>query len=213
MEAERQANLSHLRATLIVTTLVLTTFGLLAIYSASSVTALKKFGDPFFFAKKQAFVALVGFVVIVAMDRVPLRWIERLGLPSLVGTSLLLIASLFPPFGHRVNGASRWLSLLGLTFQPAEIAKLALLLFLARNLSRKGLDLSKVVGGILPNLLALSILVVPLMLQPDFGSAFLLTVLTTMMLFTAGLPARFLAYAGGLALPGIAFIIYQAPFG
>jgi cell division protein FtsW len=146
------------------------------------------------------------------VDFIPLHWLKRAALPALVVAFLLLVACLLPPFAHRVNGATRWISIMGITFQPAEIAKIALLLFLAQNLSRKSILLSPISKGLSPCLFALAILTVPMMLQPDFGSSFLLVILTVLMLFVAGLPLRLIAFGSALGLPFAAYAIYRAPY-
>lgn len=207
-----RTKLAEARVTLIMTAALLTAFGLLAIYSASNVTAYHRFGDPFFFVKKQAFIAIAGFAAIALVARLPLRWLSRSALPGLLVSLCLLLATIWAPLSHRVNGASRWLAFGGLSFQPAEFAKLALLVYLAKLLGRRteglgfrGWTLWLCLGG-------LGLLVLPMLAQPDFGSAFLLSILCLVMLFTAGLPAKYLLYTSLIALPGIAFLIFTEPY-
>ena len=144
--------------------------------------------------------------------KLPLRYLSALTLPSFILTSFLLIGTLVPGIGHSVNGASRWIKIEFFSFQPAEIAKITLILFLAKNLSRssfKGLKKFSAIGSCLAPLVVFSTI---LMLQPDFGSTFLLFAVTFLMLFVSELPLRlvFVSVLTGLLAIGIA--IWQAPY-
>lgn len=196
---------------LIWTALLLTGIGLLIIYSSSSVPAYQKFGDSFHFLRKQALIAGLGFFAIIVCQKIPYHWIDRVTLP-LVGLSFFLLAAThLPVIGVRANGAARWINLGFFAFQPAELAKLALILFLSKNLARNKSD-TTTLKGLAPNFLVLGVMSVLLMLQPDFGSTFVLCSITFLMLFVAGLPRRFIFTGAGLALLGIAGAIWHAPY-
>src|SRR5690606_26496588 len=120
--------------------------GLLIIYSSSSVPAYQKFGDSFHFLRKQALFAGLGFFVILVCQRIPYRWIDVMTLPLLVLSMLLLAATHLPYIGIKANGASRWVNLGLFTFQPAELAKLALILFLSKNLARSKSNVTNLKG-------------------------------------------------------------------
>ncbi|MEY4630338.1 MAG: hypothetical protein RIQ81_458 [Pseudomonadota bacterium] len=191
---------------------MLTGLGLLAIYASSSMKGAQQFGDSLVFFRKQALVAIAGFVAILVMQQVPWRWIERLTLPAYV-FSLGTLALVFIPGVYTVGGgAARWLHLGGITFQPAEVAKLALIMFLARNLGRPLADVSSFMRGILPNLIAFGLLAVCLMRQPDFGSTVLLGFLTVSMLFAAGLPFKYLAGMALVGVGGMVAAVVAAPY-
>lgn len=196
---------------LIWTALLLTGIGLLIIYSSSSVPAYQKFGDSFHFLRKQALIAGLGFFSIIVCQKIPYRWIDKATLP-LVGLSFVLLAAThLPVIGIRANGAARWINLGIFAFQPAELAKLALILFLSKNLARNKSD-TTTLKGLAPNFVVLGIMSVLLMLQPDFGSTFVLCSIAFLMLFVAGLPRRFILTGAGLALLGIAGAIWHAPY-
>ena len=99
--------------------------------------AADRFGDPFFFLKKQLFWALLGGGLLWAALKLDYRSLERLVIPLLAVSFVLLVLVLVPPFGGSINGTRRWLRLGPLSFQPVELAKFALVLYLASFLTRR----------------------------------------------------------------------------
>ncbi len=197
---------------LICATIFLTCLGLLAIYASSCVSAAQKFTDPYIFVKKQAITAMIGFGAVFVLQFIPVRWIEKATLPTLVASLALLVVVLLPGMASRVKGAVRWISIAGFGFQPAELAKLALILFLARNLSRPSINMENVVWGIGPNLAVFGMFALLLMLQPDFGTTFLLFVMTFIMLFIAGINRRFVFGCIVTGFLAVVAAIIQAPY-
>jgi len=190
----------------------LTGLGLLAIYTSSSMKGAQQFGDPFLFLRKQALVAGAGCVAIFLCLKVPFRWIERSALPLALVTIGILALIFVPGFYVKGGGASRWINVAGFSFQPAELAKLALVMFLAKNLSRTKSDVGKFWSGIFPNFAVFAILAILLMKQPDFGSTALLGMVTLLMLFVAGINKRLITMAAGLAISAVVLAILAAPY-
>lgn len=193
--------------------LILCLFGLLLIFSSSSITAQHNFGNMYFFMKKQALTVAVGFFSLIVIQFIPMSWIERLNLPFYL-TSLSLVAlSLHPSFSHSVNGAARWIKLGPITLQPVEISKLAIILFMAKSLSRPAkFQTLQTLSSVAINLVPLFLFTGLLMLQPDFGSSVLLTLIVGAMLFLRGLPIRFVLGLGFLGVLAVAFAVWQAPY-
>jgi cell division protein FtsW len=210
MKSENQAHLSFDLA-LIGIAAILTCFGMLEIYAASSMKAVAYFNDEYVFLRKQFIGAFLGFFAIVLIRYVPFKLIERMTIPLLLFSILLLAAILFPGVYTKVKGASRWVSLFGFQFQPAELAKLALILFLAKNLARRQSDLSQF-GVVFTNLFIFGIIAVFLMLQPDFGSTALLGAILFFMLFVAGIARRFIFYLLTGAIFSIVLAVALAPY-
>ncbi len=200
------------RNALIFTVLMLVSLGLLVIYTSSSIHAEIKFKDSLFFVRKQAMFGLLGFTAIAILQYLPFKFLERITLPFIGLTLLLLAITLIPGLQHKANGASRWISLGFFTFQPAEVGKLAWILFLAKSLSRTNSRIDKDPKAILPNVALLAILAVLLMLQPDFGSTVVYCSMGFVMLFVAGLPIRYIVTAGVLGLTGAVAAIIHAPY-
>lgn len=192
--------------------MILTLFGLLVIFTSSSITAQQNYGDLFYFLKRQALSAMLGFICMLVITSVPLHWIERSNIPLYLLALILVWLTLVPGIGHTVNGASRWIRLGFVSFQPVELAKISLILFLSKSLSRPlspGLDSPLGVGL---HILPLVLFVFGLMLQPDFGSTVLLAAVTFLLLFLRGLPLRYVfsLLFGGLV--AIIIAVWHTPY-
>ena len=179
--------------------LILVGLGLVMVYSSSSVLANVRFGDSGFFLKKQSIRVFIGLVLMIAFSRLPLHWWARLSRPIMLGALLSLLLVL--AWGH--GAAQRWLSIPawgGLVFQPAEFAKLALVLYLADVLVRKRDELHEFGRGFVPRLLVVGFALVLIVLQPDLGTAIALGTIALVMLWVGGMRLYHLAGAGVLAL-------------
>jgi cell division protein FtsW len=205
---------SHSKA-LIVTVASLTSLGLVAIYAASSLKGATQFGDEFYFLRKQAVAAAVGFAALFFILRSPFRWIERATLPLMALTVGLLALIFVPGLYTKVGGAERWLRLPGFAFiggQPSELAKLALVLFLAKNLARSSANIESLTRGILPNFFAAALLSGLLLFQKDLGTPVLLFGVTVMMLYVAGISRKLIAAAAVAGVSGIVGAVVLEPY-
>jgi cell division protein FtsW len=176
-------------------------FGLVMVYSASAVYAGAELGDPFFYAKRQLLHSGLGLAALWLGWRFGYRRLVRWGYPLLLATGLLLVAVLIPGLGTRVGGSSRWLRLGLMNFQPAELAKVAFVVYLACSLTRKKEQIQAFSVGFLPHMLVSGSLLILLLLQPDFGTAATLTMLLFFLLFVAGTRLSYLAVSALAALP------------
>lgn len=192
--------------------LFLVGIGMVMVYSASSALALKKFGSSYFFLKKQALFALVGLVGLVMARHFPYRLWRSLAYPAVALAFVLLVSVLVSSWGHTAGGATRWLRVAGFTFQPSELARIALIVYLAFSISKKQDRLREFAIGFVPHIIVLSMLLVPMMLQPDFGSAVILTLLTGIMMFAGGVPLRHLLLSALALLPAGAYLLVSAEY-
>ncbi len=210
---EQPKNLGRFyRNAMLFTVLMLCCIGLLLIYTSSSIPAEINFHDSLFFVRRQASFALVGFAAIAVLQWLPLRLIEKFTLPLLFLSILLLAMTFIPGLQHKANGAARWLKIFGVSFQPTEIGKLALILFLAKNLSRPSVRLDKNPQTIIPNLFVLGVFASFLMLQPDFGSTMVYASISILMLYVAGLPYRYILGALTVGVVAVIAAIIHAPY-
>lgn len=176
-------------------------FGLVMVYSASAITAQDKLGDGFFFLKRQAFAASLGLIGMAVAMKLGYRRMARLAYPMLVIAVLLLIAVLIPGIGTKVGGAKRWIRFPGVSIQPAEIAKVAWVVYLSYSLAKKREKVQHFSIGFLPHLGIAAVLVTLCMLEPDFGSSVALLFLMFVMLFAAGARLSWLVGSVLLAIP------------
>ena len=121
---------------LLLSMVMLLGIGVVMVYSASSVIAMKRFGSDIYFFKKQAMHALVAILVLVCCRHVPYSCYRTLVYPILGIAFLSLMALYVPGVGHTVGGAKRWLRFFGVSFQPSEFVRLALIIYLAYSMSK-----------------------------------------------------------------------------
>lgn len=186
--------------------------GIVMVYSASSAVALEKFGSSAFFLKRQVFFALIGIVVLVCYSHIPYRWYRPLTYPLLFVALALLVAVHIGGLGVSAGGAQRWLRFGPLTFQPAEVARLVLIIYMAYSLSKKQEALGRFSVGLVPHLLILAVFAVLLMMQPDFGSVMIFAALTWLLMFVGGVPLRHLLGALLLAAPVVYLLMVNAAY-
>ncbi len=176
-------------------------FGVVMVYSASAVQATVQHHDPQFFLKRQAAYAVAALVVLFALSRVDYHRLYRLTYPLLAVTGLASIACVVG-FGHTAGGATRWLAIGPVHVQPAEVAKLAIVIWLAYSLAKKAEQVKEFTVGFLPHLLVAGLFMFLCMTQKDFGSAVVLLLLTFILLFVAGAKVGYLL---GASLLGLGF--------
>jgi cell division protein FtsW len=192
--------------------LLLTMLGVVMVYSSSAVYASARLGDGLWFFKRQALGAAAGLAAMLAALKLGYQRLEKLAVPLLLASLVALILVMVPGIGFAAGGARRWLRCGPVSFQPSELAKIALVLWLSRSLAKKGDRVRLFSIGFLPHLVVLGIVSSLLLLEPDFGTVVLLTFLTFALLFVAG--ARIL-YLGGLLLaaaPVALFLVWRSPY-
>jgi cell division protein FtsW len=190
--------------TLLAVTMALLGFGLVMVWSSSSALAQERYGSPYYFLVKQAAWAVIGLAAMVAALRLDYRSLRRPGVVYSVvaAATICLIVVLFL---RPVNDTHRWIRLGALSFQPAELAKLAIVLFLAYHIERRG-DRMNEFQTLFPALLLLGWFGFLIFIQPDLGTAFTLVLTGGVMLYVAGVRLRYFA---ALAIPAVA-VLYQA---
>jgi cell division protein FtsW len=160
-------------------------FGVVMVYSASAVQATLHYHDPQFFLKRQAAYATGALALFFVLGTIDYHRLYKLTYPVLGGVGLLLIMCVVG-LGHSGGGATRWLAVGPVHIQPAEMAKLALVTWLAYSLAKKAEKVKTFTVGFLPHLIVAGVFMFLCMKQPDFGSAVVLLLLTFTMLFVAG---------------------------
>ncbi|PWB78887.1 MAG: putative lipid II flippase FtsW [Candidatus Methylomirabilota bacterium] len=178
-------------------TLALVGLGIIMVYSAGAIKAGEKYDDPFFFLKRQMLWALIGVAVMFwAMNR-DYRTFQSYVFPLFLLSLLLLVLVLVPSIGVKVNNARRWIRLAGISFQPSELAKLSIVLLMAKILSKR-VDREEPFAPRFFLPLALAGLVCGLIvLQPHFGMVGILLCAVLALCFAAGVR---LSHLGGVAV-------------
>jgi cell division protein FtsW len=179
---------------------VLNIVGLVMILSASAVQALSAYGTSWYFFQRQLIWALIGVVVFLVAARVDYRRWRALSIPLLVGAFVSLTLVLVPGIGIEVDGGRRWLGVGSLRFQPSEIAKLALLVYVADVLTRRAAAIADWQRVLKPVLVVAALLGVLVVVEPDLDSTIVLALIVVSVLTVGGLPLRLLAKVAGTGL-------------
>jgi cell division protein FtsW len=191
------------------TVIALIGFGVVMVYTASAVQATVQYHDPQFFLKRQCAYALGALALMWGARRFDYHRLYKLTYPVLIVVGLLLVACT-TGLGHSGGGAARWLSIGPVHVQPAEMAKVALVIWLAYSLAKKAERVKTFTVGFLPHLIVAGALMFLCMKQPDFGSAVVLLLLTFTMLFVAGAKVGYILGASILgSVFGVAAIRFR----
>ena len=192
--------------------LLLTAFGLLMIYSSSAVMGLQKYGDAFYFVKKQAIFLIAGWVLYFVVAQVPIVRLVHYRMLFLGVALVSLIAVFIPGLGATAGGAQRWISLGFTRVQPSEIARLLLVFYVAATLTLRSDRLKSFNKGFLPLLIVTGAFMFLLILQPDFGGAMSVLVLSLALWFIGGVPMTYLSGLFILTLPAIVLVVMKAAY-
>lgn len=191
--------------------LALTLFGVLMVYSASSVLSREEHGNPYHYLVRQAIAAGIGILVLFVTMFLPYgvyrsRWVS--GALMLAVSALLVLVLVRPP----TQGVHRWIDIGYFNLQPSEVAKLAVVICLAGLLDRDRARLRDSKRCLLPCLALITQVAVLVALEPDLGTCAILVMTALLMLFIGGLPLRQLALVGVVSLLGLALLVSSADY-
>ena len=197
---------------LFITTGLLTIFGLVMVYSASSVVASSQHGMSSYFFLRQLMYAGIGFVLLMLLMNVDYHVWQK---PKVIRALLIIsaIALAFVLTQPKVNGAHRWLRYGGfLSFQPSEIAKLVVLMYVASYLQKYECEINQPIRRLLPFGIVIGLFAALIAIEPDLGQALCICMIAGVLLYVAGLSWRYIAGAALLAVPVIYFFVIRVPF-
>lgn len=181
--------------------------GITMVLSTSYLYAQERYADATFVFRKQIIAVAVGMAALFIAALVPSTAYRRFAYPLLGLGLLVLCLVLVPGIGLSRGGARRWLPLGGFAFQPAELAKISLVLYLARSLAKKGIKVQTFSIGILPHLIIGGLFLGLILLEPDLGTALILGLILFLMLYVSGAKLSHLLLVGLLALPAVALAV------
>ncbi|GAA0134016.1 stage V sporulation protein E [Paenibacillus sp. YSY-4.3] len=189
---------------LLILTILLVGFGLIMVFSASSTLAVYKHQEAMFYIYRQGLFAAIGLFLMLFLMGIPfIRW-KKIAPILLLFTLILLILVLI--IGASINGAKRWIVLGSFNLQPSEWTKLSLILYLAALISNKGERIRDFKKGLLPILVVAGIVIVLIMLQPDFGTMSIICIITLACMIVGGANLRHIMLLGLSALPFLAYV-------
>lgn len=210
MHTQRQACLKNLRY-LVLISLALSIIGCVFIYSSSSVYALEKQGNALYFVYRQFIGMVLGTILIILVQFIPTSTLQQ-STPWLMLSSLMVTAMTFiPGLARHVHGASRWVNIGGLTFQPSELLKITVLMYVAHLLSKKDWSQASLLFDYLPFAIIIGIPCLTILAQPDFGLTVTLVTTIFFMLFFASLSIRHLLSLIAMGTPiALALIVLKS---
>lgn len=197
---------------LLITVILLATFGIIMIYSASNIWALYKFNDAFKFVKHQGLFFIIGLFLLVFISRVKYtKYYEKANI-ILFTVLILLILVIIPGIGTVRNGSRSWFGIGSFGLQPSEAAKIALIIFTSKYLVNNERNLKDIKKGLLPILGVIFLVFGLIMLQPDFGTGVIIVISTIGLLFIGGVNFKFFIRLGILGVIGVVVLILMAPY-
>ncbi len=198
--------------TLFIMVLIIAIFGIVMIYSASSIWADYKFHDAFKFVKSQSIFFLIGAILMYVISKVDYNFFKKKANLILGICFILLTLVLIPGIGSVRNGSRSWFSIGGLGIQPSEFAKIGLIIYTAKYLSSNKKELRSIKKGILPILFVIMVFFLLIMLEPDFGTAMVIVLTLVSLIFISGVKVSFFLKIGLVGLLGIVALIIVAPY-
>lgn len=196
---------------LIFVTLLLIAIGLVAIFASSSLKGTQQFNDGFIFLRKHAISAGIGLTMLAFIQWIPFKYIEKMTLPAMAFVVILLLLVFVPGAYSKVGGAYRWLNIPIIGGQPAELVKLILVLFLAKNLSRPTSNTSTL-KGLSSNIVVFGMFASLLLVQKDLGTPAIAFMVMFSMLYVAGISRKLIAAAVVSFLSLVTFAVLLEPY-
>ncbi len=186
--------------------------GLIMLVSASINIAQTRFSEPLYFFWRQLSYVGMGTLLVTIIIFIPIKIWQYWSIPLLFLGTLLLIMTLIPGIGHAVNGSMRWINLGFIRFQPSELMKLFIVLYLAGYLIRRSEEVREEISGFLKPIAIVCIITSLLLLEPDYGTIVVLFLAVLGMLFLAGVPMRQFLWWVIIVMLVLSFLIILAPY-
>lgn len=191
---------------------VMAIYGIIMIYSASSIWAEYKFNDAFHFAKYQFIFFVISIICMKVVSKIDYKLYKKHANKILLICAILLLLVLIPGVGTLRNGSRSWFKIGPFGLQPSELAKLGLIIFTSKYLEKNNSEIKNVYKGVLPLFLVIFMFFALIMLEPDFGSGMVIVMSLMIILFISGVKLSFFGVLFALGLIGITGLIIIAPY-
>lgn len=197
---------------IVISCLLLCLFGIVMVYSSSSVWAEYKFNDSLYFVKHQGLFFIVGLFLMYVVSKIDYRIYYRYSNKILLVSFILLCLVLVPGIGQLRNGSRSWFGIGSFGFQPSEVCKIALIIFVSKYLSNNENEVKSVRSGVIPILLVIFLFFGLIMLEPDFGTGMVIVATLFIMLFASNIKLSFFGFFIVFGIIGIVGLIIAAPY-
>lgn len=182
------------------------------IYSASAIYAYSNTGDSLYFLKRHFVYLGIGYLLMFIAMSVDIRMLQRYAKPIIGVAIILLILVIMPHVGKEISGAKRWFRLGAFNFQPSEFAKIAIIIYMADIISRKGNLMKSFIFGYMPAMIILGAVVGLVLLEPDLGTAVTIAILTLILVFAGGGRGMHILSFFLASIPVLYVLIFSAPY-
>ena len=195
-----------------ITVIALAIFGVIMIYSASSIWAEYRYGNEFKFLISQGIFLLIGICLMEILSKIDYKIYKKRANTILIICLTLLALVLITGIGSVRNGSRSWFGIGGLGIQPSEIAKIGLIIFVSKYLSKNQREMQSIKKGIIPILSIILLFFGLIMLEPDFGTAMVITLTLVVMIFISEAKMSFFMGTGLIGIAGIVGLVLIAPY-
>lgn len=193
-------------------TIFISIFGIIIIYSASSVWATYLYHNAYKFMINQAIFFIIGLILMKVISKINIDYLKKYSNHLLIISLILLILVLIPGIGMVRNGSRSWFGVMGFGIQPSELCKLVLIIYTAKYLSYYNNKMNHLIKGTFPILLVIGIFFFLIMLEPDLGSGAVIVLTLITMLFISNIKLSLFINFGLIGLGGLAGLIVIAPY-
>ena len=198
---------------ILVSVVGLVAIGILMVYSSSAMNAYAAYDDTLKIVGPQIVWGTIGLATMAVMSRIDYRWLRLASIPMFIAALVLLVVVLLPGFGIRIGGSARWLQFGPLpAVHPAEFAKLAMVVYLAHWLARRGDRVKSFWHGTVPFLVIFSPVLYLVLREPDLGTSAVIGITGFVMFFAAGATLWHLVAIGGLGIGVVLFSLSGNPY-
>ncbi|WP_420811480.1 putative lipid II flippase FtsW [Natranaerobius trueperi] len=206
-----QKNQSTPDFALLIVTMILLGIGLIMVFSSSAIVSQVQRGDTYYFLKRQAFWAVLGLIGLYMTSRISYWKWKLLSMPIMIMNLILLAAVFIPGLGVRVYGAERWIGIMGVTIQPSEFTKIALIIFVATLLTRKNHS-AKNFKSLSIALGALGASCLFILMQPDMGTAIAIAGSVMLVIYVAGMKYSHIFALSCIMIPAGISLVFREDY-
>ena len=204
-------NSKHIKICMLFCVLFLTIIGVLMVYSASNIWAVYKYGDGYYFLKRQILFLFIGLLFLFIGYKIPTTILKKYSFVFCILSLVLLVLVIIPGIGIVRNGSRSWFGIGSFAFQPSELFKISIILYLSKVLSEK-YDKTKKIKSVLQLLLLSLIGFLLILLQPDFGTGMIMILSVVLMLLISRLSIKYFILLGSVGIGMIVILIIIAPY-
>ena len=200
------------RSSIFLIVMILVAIGIIMIYSASAIYADSATGDSLYYLKRHLIYLAIGVMMMFAVMTIDINKLRIYAKPVILLTIFLLIAVLIPHIGRTTAGARRWFRVGIVNFQPSELAKIAIIVYIADFVSRRGIVMKNLLRGYLPALIVLGAVVGLVLMEPDLGTAITVSLIVFILLFAGGTRVSYIWASILASLPVLYMLLFRVAY-